>query len=77
MFASWSSRDTTISSPAAQPFARAPEIRYVSAVMLGPNTTPGATPPTRSATALRHSATMASERPLAGNAPPTFPIPAW
>ena len=76
MLASWSSRDTTISSPGAQPRASAADIRYVSAVMLGPKTTPDAAPPVRSATARRASATIAPERSLAANAPPVFPIPA-
>ena len=44
--------------------------------MLGPNTTPDASPPTRSATARLPSAVIASDRRLAANAPPMFPIPA-
>jgi hypothetical protein len=43
--------------------------------MFGPRMTPSGTPPTRSATARRHSATIASERALAGKAPPRLPIP--
>ena len=43
--------------------------------MFGPSTTPSGLAPVSSARAWRHSATMAPERALAGNAPPTLPIP--
>ena len=75
-FASWSSRESTISSPGHQVSASAPASRYVRVVMFGPRMTPRASPPTRSATARRQPVTMALARWLAGNAPPAFPIPA-
>ncbi len=44
-------------------------------VMFGPSTTPVACPPTRSATASRHAAVMAVDLALAGNTPPSLPMP--
>ena len=43
--------------------------------MFGPRITPAGFPPTRSAIARRHSAVIASERLLAGNAPSELPSP--
>ena len=60
MFASWSSRDTTISSPGAQRVARVRARSNVSAVMLRPNTTPPGSTPSRSPMAARAAPTIRS-----------------
>ena len=65
--ASWSSRDTTTSSPGAHDDASVRETVYVSPVALGPNTTPSGSPPTRSATAARAASTITPERRAASN----------
>ena len=73
--ASWSSRDTTTSSPVRHVFANVPATVYVNPVALGPNTTPAAVPPTRSATASRAAVTISPDRRAASNAVPRFEPP--
>ena len=60
MFASWSRRVTTTSSPGSHVAASVRAMANVSSVMLRPNTTPRASAPSRSATAARASWTMPS-----------------
>jgi hypothetical protein len=61
-FASWSSRDTTTSSPGRHDCASVRATTYVRAVALGPKTTPSGRPPTRSATAARAAETISPAR---------------
>ena len=59
-FASWSSRETTTSSPGPQPAASVRARSKVSWVALRPKTTPRASAPSRSASADRAPTTMSS-----------------
>ncbi len=59
-FASWSSRETTTSSPGPQPVASVRARSNVSWVALRPNTMPPGSAPSRSATAERAASTVSS-----------------
>ena len=69
--ASWSSRETTTSSPGRQAWPACGRRCRSAPVALGPNTTPAGSPPTRSATASRAAATISPDRRagLEGRAP--------
>ena len=72
--ASWSRRVQTISSPGLSARPAAAEKAIVSAVMLGPNTTPRSSAPSIRATAARAPSTTSSEARACGNAPPSLAV---
>ncbi len=74
MFASWSSRVTTTSSPGPQPADSTRDSSYVRAVALRPKTTPPGSPPVRSAIACRAATTTASARRSAAVTEPRLAI---
>ena len=70
--ASWSSRVTTTSSPAAQSRAAARVSAKFSVVMFGPKITSSAVAPRSSAAACRAPVTSASDRSDVSKGPPRF-----